>query len=89
MQYANWYFNQNNLKEVNVVIEINNDPLTEDGLYFQAYDGYINGQMSYFGLQTRTGKPVFSLTGKGLIFSEFEATDNTNIKTASSGWYGV
>jgi hypothetical protein len=36
MQYANWYFRQNNLKEVNVVIEINNDPLTEDGLYFQA-----------------------------------------------------
>jgi hypothetical protein len=89
MQYANWYFNQNNLKEVNVVIEINNDPSTEDGLYFQAYDGYINGQMFYFGLQTRTGKPGFGPTGKGLIFSEFGTTDNTNIKTASGGWYEV
>ena len=89
MQYANWYFNQNNLKEVNVVIEINNDPSTEDGLYFQAYDGYINGQMFYFGLQTRTGKPGYGLTGKGLIFSEFGTTDNTNIKTASGGWYEV
>jgi len=89
MQYANWYFRQNNLKEVNVVIEINNDPLTEDGLYFQAYDGYINGQMFYFGLQTKTGKPGYGLTGKGLIFSEFGTTDNTNIKTAPSGWYEV
>ena len=89
MQYANWYFNQNNLKEVNVVIEINNNPSTEDGLYFQAYDGYINGQMFYFGLQTRTGKPGYGLTGKGLIFSEFGITDSTNIKTASGGWYEV
>jgi len=89
MQYANWYFRQNNLKEVNVVIEINNDPLTEDGLYFQAYDGYINGQMFYFGLQTKTGKPGSGLTGKGLIFSEFGTTDSTNIKTAPSGWYEV
>ena len=89
MQYANWYFRQNNLKEVNVVIEIKNDPLIEDGLYFQAYDGYINGQMFYFGLQTRTGKPGYGLTGKGLIFSEFGTTDNTNIKTAPSGWYEV
>jgi hypothetical protein len=89
MQYANWYFGQNNLKEVNVVIEMDNDPSTEDGLYFQAYDGYINGQMFYFGLQTRTGKPGYGLTGKGLIFSEFGTTDNTNIKTASGGWYEV
>ena len=89
MQYANWYFGQNNLKEVNVVIEINNIPSTEDGLYFQAYDGYINGQMFYFGLQTKTGKPGSGLTGKGLIFSEFGTTDNTNIKTAPSGWYEV
>jgi len=89
MQYANWYFNQNNLKEVNVIIEINNDPLTEDGLYFQAYDGYINGQMFYFGLQTKIQKPGYGLTGKGLIFSEFGTTDNTNIKTASGGWYEV
>jgi hypothetical protein len=89
MQYANWYFNQNNLKEVNVIIEINNDPSTEDGLYFQAYDGYIDGQMFYFGLQTRTGKPGYGLTGKGLIFSEFGTTDNTNIKTAPDGWYEV
>ena len=89
MQYANWYFGQNNLKEVNVVIEINNIPSTEDGLYFQAYDGYINGQMFYFGLQTRTGKPGYGLAGKGLIFSEFGTTDNTNIKTALGGWYEV
>jgi len=89
MQYANWYFGQNNLKEVNVVIEINNEPQTEDGLYFQAYDGYINGQMFYFGLQTKTGKPGYGLTGKGLIFSEFGTTDSANIKTASGGWYEV
>jgi len=89
MQYANWYFGQNNLNEVSVIIEINNDPSTEDGLYFQAYDGYINGQMFYFGLQTRTGKPGYGLIGKGLIFSEFGTTDNTNIKIASDGWYEV
>ena len=89
MQYANWYFNQSNLKEVNVVININNDPLTNDGIYFQAYDGYINGQMFYFGLQTRTGKPGIGLTGKGLIFSEFGTTDSSSIRVAPSSWYEV
>jgi len=89
MQYANWYFNQNNLKEVNIIININNDPVTNDGIYFQAYDGYINGQMFYFGLQTRTGKPGVGLTGKGLIFSEFGTTDSLNIRVAPGGWYEV
>ena len=89
MQYANWYFGQNNLKEVNVVIDINNDPLTEDGLYFQAYDAYINGRMFYFGIQTRVFKQGYGLVGKGLIFSEFETTDLSSLKLAPGGWYGT
>ena len=89
MQYANWYFGKGNLSEISVVIKINNDPVTDDGIYFQAYDGYINGKMFYFGLQTRTGKPGFGLTGKGLIFSEFGTTDSTNIQIASGGWYEI
>ncbi|MCX6063924.1 MAG: hypothetical protein NTV26_07095, partial [Caldiserica bacterium] len=89
MQYANWYFGQDNLTSVSVAIQINRDPLTDDGLYFQSYNGYINGHQFYFGLQTRVGKPGYALTGKGLILSEFGTVDSSNMRVAPGGWYEV
>ena len=89
MQYANWYFGQKDLKEVNILIQINSDLSLDDGIYFQAHDGYINGNMFYFGLQTLVGKPGYPSPGKGLIFSEFGTTDSSNIRTAPGGWYEI
>ena len=52
-----------------------NDPGSDVGLYYAPWNGYIDGQMFYFGVQTDVQHPDGHSTGKGWIFSTWWTFD--------------
>jgi hypothetical protein len=86
LHYVYWNFGTSNFKAIVINVTIYNEPDTHDGLYFQMYQGRINGVGFYFGLQTDVYKPGVGGTGKGLIFSRWETRDLSNVRTVEGGW---
>jgi len=86
LHYVWWDFGINNFKSLYVDITIYNEPDNNDGLYFQMYQGTINGVGFYYGLQTRVYNPNDGLIKKGLIYSRWETRDLSNVRTIEGGW---
>ena len=86
LHYVFWNFPINRFDTLFIDIGILSEPSNNDGLYFQMYQGAINGVGFYFGLQTQTYKPGFGSMGKGLIFSRWETTDLSNVRVVEGGW---
>jgi hypothetical protein len=64
MTYANWDFSNDQLSSITMEIEVLNDAGTGSTLYYQSYDGRINGLYFYMGIQTN-GMTLFSIFGAG------------------------
>lgn len=88
LHFVHWDFGIGNFKSIyiNITIYDEPEPRNNDGLYFQMYQGTINGVGFYFGLQTDVYKPNVGSTGKGLIFSRWETRDLSNVRTVEGGW---
>jgi hypothetical protein len=86
LHYVYWDFPLDRFTSLSIDIEILTEPSNEDGLYYQMYQGRINGVGFYFGLQTQTYKPGYGSMGKGLIFSRWETTDLSNVRIVEKGW---
>ena len=74
VHYVYWYFPRERFNCLYIDVGILTEPDNADGLYFQMYQGTINGQGFYFGLQTQTYNPGYGSMGKGLIFSRWGNT---------------
>lgn len=79
MTYTNWTFPVQRLDAVTVRTCFENDPGDATGIYFQTYDGSIDGGGAYFGLQVGT------LAGRLAIFSRFGTVDPGDIRVAPDG----
>lgn len=86
LHYVYWDFGTNNIRGIVVNITICDEPDNKDGLYFQMYQGQINGVGFYFGIQTDVYRPDIGSTGKGLIFSRWGTRDISNVRTVAGGW---
>lgn len=86
LQYVSWDFGIERFKDYYIDITIHNEPDNHDGLYFQMYQGEINGVGFYFGLQTDVYRPGAGSTGKGLIFSRWGTRDTSNVRIVEGGW---
>lgn len=86
LHYVFWDFGISNFHGIVINIEIYDEPDNNDGLYFQMYQGRINGVGFYFGIQTDVYKPGVGSTGKGLIFSRWQTRDLSNVRTIEGGW---
>jgi hypothetical protein len=86
IHYVFWNFPASYFNSMYVDVRINSEPDNNDGLYFQMYQGTINGEGFYFGLQTQTYKPGVGSMGKGLIFSRWGTTDLSNARVVEGGW---
>ena len=64
--------------ELVIDLTFHNDPGSQVGIYYAPWNGYIDDQMFYFGVQTDVHHPDGFSTGKGWIFSTwwtFELSD--------------
>jgi len=86
LHYVYWDFPLDRFTSLYIDISIINEPDNDDGLYFQMYQGAINGEGFYFGLQTQTWKPGYGSMGKGLIFSRWGTRDLSNVRIVEGGW---
>lgn len=86
LHYSWWDFGTTNFKNLYINITIYDEPDNNDGLYFQMYQGTINGVGFYFGLQTDVYNQNTGSSGKGLIFSRWETRDLSNVNTVQGGW---
>lgn len=86
LSYVWWNFGNRNFEKMDIKFTVYNDISTSDGLYFQLYQGKINGVAFYFGIQTRVFKQDIGLTGKGIIFSRWGTSDLSNARTPPGGW---
>ena len=86
LAYVYWNFDRDSFKTLVIDISIHSEPSNKDGLFFQLYQGKINGYGFYFGLQTDIYRPGIGSTGKGIIFSRWGTRDFANTKTAIHGW---
>jgi hypothetical protein len=86
LHYIHWDFRRSNFHSISITIKIYNEPNFKDGLYFQMYQGVINGEGFYFGIQTAVNKPGTGSTGKGLIFSRWGTRELSNVRTVEGGW---
>jgi len=86
LHYVTWNFNKNNFRKLDVTIKIYEEPSLGDGLYFQMYQGMINGVGFYFGFQTDVYKPGVGSAGKGIIFSRWGTNDLSNVRIVDGGW---
>ena len=86
LHYVYWDFGINNIRSIEIKITICDEPDNQDGLYFQMYQGQINGVGFYFGIQTDIYKPDIGSTGKGIIFSRWGTRDISNVRTVAGGW---
>jgi len=86
LHYVYWDFGMSNFRSILVDITIYSEPDNKDGLYFQMYQGQINGVGFYFGLQTDVYKPDTGSTGKGLLASRWGTKDLSNVRTVAGGW---
>jgi len=86
LHYIWWNFGQGNFRALHINITIYSEPDSHDGLYYQMYQGYINGEGFYFGLQTAVYRPGVGNTGKGIIFSRWGTNDLSNAIPADGGW---
>ena len=62
------------------------DPGTEVGLYYAPWNGSIDGQMFYFGVQTDVHHPENGSTGKGWIFSTWWTFDLADTRVPDNGF---
>ncbi len=86
LHYVYWDFGIGNFRSVAVNVTVYDEPDNNDGLYFQMYQGQINGVGFYFGIQTDVYRPGVGSTGKGLIFSRWETRDLSHVRTVEGGW---
>jgi hypothetical protein len=86
LHYVWWDFGIDAFQSLYINITIYEEPDSNDGLYFQMYQGRINDIGFYFGLQTDVYKPSVGSTGKGLIFSRWQTRDLSDVRTAEGGW---
>jgi hypothetical protein len=86
LHYVTWNFGRDDLQSINFTIRIYDEPSSVDGLYYQMYQGAINGEGFYFGLQTDVFKPGVGPSGKGLIFSRWGTRDLSNARVSEGGW---
>jgi hypothetical protein len=82
-----WNFGMPRFSSLYVNVSINSEPDTKDGLYFQMYEGNINGVPFYFGLQTQVFKPGCGSMGRGVIFSRWKTQDLSNVRSVEGGWH--
>ncbi len=86
LHYVWWNFAGPQLTDLQVEFSIHSEPDNRDGLYFQFYQGQINGHGFYFGLQTDIAKPGAGGQGRGLIFSRWGSRDPALAAPAPGGW---
>ena len=82
VHYVWWKFQSNTFKTLTNTFTIHSEPSNKDGLFYTMYQGFINGQGFYFGIQNQ----VFPKRTKGLIFSRWGTRDTTNYQIAEGGW---
>jgi len=85
LHYVHWDFGVSYFKSLKITVNIYNEPNFRDGLYFQMFQGEINGVGFYFGIQTDVCKENVGV-GKGLIFSRWNTDDLSNVKRAKNAW---
>ncbi len=88
LAYVQWSFNNSlGSKDITFDIKIYNALDVSNGIYFGVYSSKINGIPFYLGLQTDVYKSGHGGQGKGVIFSRWETTDKSNVKTeAPTSW---
>lgn len=86
MVSVTWHFNIPQFPILTFDIEVLTEPDNNDGLYLQLYEGYINGVLFYFGIQTDILKPRHGFVGKGFIFSRWNTLDLQNARPIDGGW---
>ena len=86
LDYVYWDFGKQSFNSLTLNITIHNEPDNGDGLYFQMYQGTINNEGFYFGLQTQLYKPGYGSVGRGFIFSRWGTRDLADVSPIDSGW---
>lgn len=77
------------LAELEMEVEIGNDPGEAVGLYLGLFNGQLDKTMFYFGIQTDVAKPGVGGVGKGLIFSRWATQDAADARIAPGGFIEV
>jgi hypothetical protein len=85
IHYAWWKFQSNSFKTLTNVFTIHDEPSNGDGIYYTMYQGEINNNGFYFGIQTHVTNPNGNHK-KGLIFSRWGTRDKNNYQVAPGGW---
>jgi hypothetical protein len=85
VNYAWFDFSRQYFTSFTLDFVIHNEPSNQDGLYYQFYQGFINGIAFYFGIQTHVYNPA-AQPSRGLIFSRWETRDTENLREADNGW---
>ncbi|HEU4537447.1 MAG TPA: hypothetical protein VFS00_25185, partial [Polyangiaceae bacterium] len=85
--WTEFSFGPNGLNELEVVVDIENDPGSGVGLYFAPIDSYIDDAPMYLGLQTNLNRPKAGPVGKGFIFSQFGTLERAAIRTVPGGFF--
>lgn len=95
IHYVNWNFGIPLFTTFEINFRVYDYPknsdgsINGDGLYFQMYNAYINGQQFYFGIQTTVRNPATNVTGRGFIFSRFGTLDLSNAQVPPNGFTEV
>ena len=69
-----------------VDLTFHTDPGSEVGLYYAPWNGYIDDQLFYFGVQTDVHHPDGHSTGKGWIFSTWWTFDLADTRIPPEGF---
>jgi len=86
MVSVTWGFDTAPFQSLIFDFDVLTEPDNNDGLYLQFYEGYINGVLSYFGIQTDIIQPGHGFVGKGFLFSRWKTRDLSNARPNSGGW---
>jgi hypothetical protein len=88
--YARYTFGNANFASLQMKVTVVKDPGDQVGLYVAPFNGYIDGTLTYLGLQSNvTNNKLGTRTGKGIVFSRWATLDPEDTKIATGGFLEV
>jgi hypothetical protein len=88
--YARYTFGTSPFTKLEMDVQVSKDPGDGVGLYVAPFNGYIDGTLTYLGIQTNvTNNKLGTRTGKGIVFSRWDTLDPQDTKIAAGGFLEV
>lgn len=87
--YVHWQLAGSGISDLEVDLEIANDPGPTEGFYLGLVEGKIDATFFYFGLQTRMASATGMPLGKGALFSIFDVSDVQRARIGPGGFTAV